>query len=96
MENRFYDLNTYFKNIFGHRVHKITVDAGMSCPNRDGTLSTRGCIFCNQSGSGTIKKAFVLPIRLSGPKNMSLNDIKQKNLLPISRLIPTPMRPSTN
>ena len=53
MKNRFYDLNTYFKNIFGHRVHKITVDAGMSCPNRDGTLSCNGCIYCNQSGSGT-------------------------------------------
>ncbi len=52
-ENRFYDLNTYFKNIFGHRVHKITVDAGFSCPNRDGTLSADGCIFCNASGSGT-------------------------------------------
>jgi len=53
MKNRFYDLNTYFKDIFGHRVHKITVDAGMSCPNRDGMLSTKGCIYCNQSGSGT-------------------------------------------
>jgi len=53
MKNRFYDLNTYFKNIFGHRVHKITVDAGMSCPNRDGTISANGCIYCNASGSGT-------------------------------------------
>ena len=53
MENRFYDLNTYFKKIFGHRVHKITIDAGMSCPNRDGTLSESGCIYCNASGSGT-------------------------------------------
>ncbi|MEZ4549406.1 MAG: TIGR01212 family radical SAM protein [Desulfobacterales bacterium] len=53
MENRFYDLNTYFKTIFGHRVHKITVDAGFSCPNRDGTLSADGCIYCNASGSGT-------------------------------------------
>jgi len=53
MEARFYDLNSYFKNIFGHRVHKISVDAGLSCPNRDGTLSTSGCIYCNQSGSGT-------------------------------------------
>ncbi|PIP41274.1 MAG: TIGR01212 family radical SAM protein [Desulfobacterales bacterium CG23_combo_of_CG06-09_8_20_14_all_51_8] len=53
MENRFYDLNTYFKDIFGHRVHKIAIDAGMSCPNRDGTLSTRGCIYCNERGSGT-------------------------------------------
>ncbi len=53
MKNRFYDLNTYFKNIFGHRVHKITVDAGMSCPNRDGKISSNGCIYCNASGSGT-------------------------------------------
>lgn len=53
MENRYYDLNTYFKTIFGHRVHKIAIDAGMSCPNRDGTLSTGGCIYCNARGSGT-------------------------------------------
>jgi radical SAM protein (TIGR01212 family) len=53
MENPYYDLNTYFKNIFGHRVHKISIDAGMSCPNRDGRLSTSGCIYCNQTGSGT-------------------------------------------
>ncbi|MFZ2630362.1 MAG: TIGR01212 family radical SAM protein [Desulfosalsimonadaceae bacterium] len=53
MKNPYYDLNTYFKNIFGHRVHKISIDAGMSCPNRDGRLSTSGCIYCNQTGSGT-------------------------------------------
>lgn len=53
METPYYDLNTYFKNRFGQRVHKITIDAGMSCPNRDGRLSTSGCIYCNQSGSGT-------------------------------------------
>lgn len=53
MENRYYDLNTYFKTIFGHRVHKIALDAGLSCPNRDGTLSRGGCIYCNARGSGT-------------------------------------------
>ena len=53
MENPYYDLNTYFKNSFGHRVHKIAIDAGMSCPNRDGRLSTSGCVYCNQTGSGT-------------------------------------------
>jgi radical SAM protein (TIGR01212 family) len=51
--NRFYDLNTYFRNIFGCRVQKITVDAGLTCPNRDGTISTGGCIYCNSKGSGT-------------------------------------------
>lgn len=53
MENRYYDLNTYFRNLFGCRVQKITVDAGLNCPNRDGTLSTGGCIYCNPRGSGT-------------------------------------------
>ena len=50
---RYNDLNTYFRSIFGCRVHKITIDAGFACPNRDGTLSTSGCIFCNNRGSGT-------------------------------------------
>ncbi len=53
MKSRYYDLNTYFRNIFGCRVQKITVDAGLTCPNRDGTTSTGGCIYCNAQGSGT-------------------------------------------
>jgi len=53
MHKRYRDLNSYFRELFGHRVHKITVDAGLNCPNRDGTLSTGGCIYCNAKGSGT-------------------------------------------
>ena len=53
MQNRYHDFNTSLKNQFGCRVQKITVDAGFSCPNRDGTLSTGGCIYCNPRGSGT-------------------------------------------
>ena len=53
MKNRYYDLNSYFRNIFGCRTHKITVDAGFDCPNRDGTISNGGCIYCNARGSGT-------------------------------------------
>ncbi|QTA91198.1 TIGR01212 family radical SAM protein [Desulfonema magnum] len=53
MKKRFNDLNTHLRSIFGCRVQKITVDAGLSCPNRDGTLSTGGCIYCNARGSGT-------------------------------------------
>ena len=53
MANRYTDLSSYLKTAFGCRVQKITVDAGMSCPNRDGTLSHQGCIFCNTRGSGT-------------------------------------------
>ena len=50
---RYNDLNTYLRNIFGCRVQKISVDAGLTCPNRDGTLSRDGCIYCNSRGSGT-------------------------------------------
>lgn len=53
MKKRYLDFNTYLRGIFGGRVHKITVDAGVNCPNRDGTLSTGGCIYCNPKGSGT-------------------------------------------
>jgi len=53
LKNRYYDLNSYFRNIFGCRTHKITVDAGFDCPNRDGTISNGGCIYCNARGSGT-------------------------------------------
>jgi len=53
MQKRYYDLNTYFRNQYGQRVHKIAVDAGLTCPNRDGTLAVGGCIYCNARGSGT-------------------------------------------
>lgn len=51
--NRYRDYHTYLKEIFGERVQKISLDAGLSCPNRDGTLSSEGCIFCDRKGSGT-------------------------------------------
>lgn len=53
MAKRYYDLNTYLRTVFGERVQKLTVDAGFTCPNRDGSLSTAGCIYCNPRGSGT-------------------------------------------
>lgn len=53
MKKRFYDLNSYYRDIFGCRVQKISIDAGFTCPNRDGTVSTGGCIYCNEKGSGT-------------------------------------------
>jgi radical SAM protein (TIGR01212 family) len=53
MDKRYNDLNSYLRRIFGCRVQKITIDAGLTCPNRDGTISTGGCIYCNTRGSGT-------------------------------------------
>lgn len=45
-------LNSYLKNTFGCKVYKLAIDGGFTCPNRDGTLGTRGCIFCSRGGSG--------------------------------------------
>ena len=51
--NRYHPLATYWRHRFGERVQKIPLDAGFTCPNRDGTISTDGCSFCNPSGSGS-------------------------------------------
>ncbi len=48
----YYSLNRYLKDTFGEKVYKLALDAGFTCPNRDGTLDTRGCIFCSGAGSG--------------------------------------------
>ncbi|MGN0509163.1 MAG: TIGR01212 family radical SAM protein [Ruminococcus sp.] len=48
----YYSLNEYLKSTFGEKVYKISLSGGMTCPNRDGTLSAKGCIFCSKGGSG--------------------------------------------
>lgn len=54
MENgeRYKHLNKYYKDKFGERTLKICIDGGFSCPNRDGSKGTGGCIFCSEKGSG--------------------------------------------
>lgn len=51
--HRLYALSAYTRQKFGKRVQKIPLDAGFSCPNRDGTVSGDGCLFCNPKGSGS-------------------------------------------
>lgn len=48
----YYSLNAYFRKTFGRRIHRLPLDAGFDCPNRDGTLSQGGCIYCGENGSG--------------------------------------------
>ena len=45
-------LNEHYKEKFGCKVYKLSIDASLSCPNRDGTIGSKGCIFCSESGSG--------------------------------------------
>ncbi len=51
-EKPYFSLDYYLKERFGEKVYKVSLDGGMTCPNRDGTLDTRGCIFCSAGGSG--------------------------------------------
>lgn len=51
-EKRYFSLDAYLKETFGEKVYKVSLNGGMTCPNRDGTLDTRGCIFCSAGGSG--------------------------------------------
>ncbi len=48
----YYSLDAYLKETFGEKVYKLSLDGGMTCPNRDGTCGERGCIFCSAGGSG--------------------------------------------
>ena len=48
----YYSLDAYLKKTFGEKVYKLSLDGGMTCPNRDGTCGDRGCIFCSAGGSG--------------------------------------------
>lgn len=59
---KYTSLNQYLKNRFGTKVYKIALDGGFTCPNRDGTLGTRGCIFCSKGGSGDFAESKELTI----------------------------------
>ncbi len=47
---RYYSFSSYLRNKFNCRVHRLSLNAGFTCPNRDGTLSSEGCIYCNEKG----------------------------------------------
>lgn len=51
-DKRYYSLDSYLKNNYGEKIYKLSLNGGMTCPNRDGTIDTRGCIFCSEGGSG--------------------------------------------
>jgi len=48
---KYYDLKSYWRNMFGCNVHKLSIDAGFTCPNRDGHVAVGGCIYCDGRGS---------------------------------------------
>lgn len=71
----YYSLNQYYKDTYGDKVYKIALDIGTTCPNRDGTLDTRGCIFCSSKGSGD----YAVPLSHT-PSTASLEDQIHKQI----------------
>ena len=56
------DLNTFLRERFGKKIYKISLSTPFTCPNRDGTLGTKGCLFCSASGSGNFAANAKAPI----------------------------------
>lgn len=61
-QHRYYTLDYYYKNKYNSKVFKIALNGNFTCPNRDGTLSTKGCIFCSEKGSGDFAGDKELPL----------------------------------
>lgn len=61
-DKRYYSLDCYLKRTFGEKVYRLSLNGGMTCPNRDGTIDTRGCIFCSAGGSGDFAASPALPV----------------------------------
>lgn len=71
----YYSLNEYLKSKFNNKVYKLAINGGMSCPNRDGLIDTRGCIFCSAGGSGDFAQNCNLSIteQINSAKALLLN-----------------------
>ena len=65
---RYFSISNYFKQTFGEKTIKLSLDAGFTCPNRDGTLGTGGCAFCSSSGSGEFASSISEQIELLSEK----------------------------
>lgn len=62
MPGRYTSLNDYLQKEYGHKLYKLSLDGGCTCPNRDGTLDTAGCAFCSSGGSGDFTPDSTKPI----------------------------------
>ena len=94
----YHSLDYMLRETFGEKVYKVTLNGGMSCPNRDGKLGTRGCIFCSEGGSGdfaadaalTLYPNIVGPAGLVGYQVLSpsgIRNIPNSSSEPVSSLI---------
>ena len=79
---KYLSVNEYYKKTFGHKVYKLSLDSGCTCPTRDGTKGYGGCIFCSASGSGEFSSDKNLSIteQIEKAKLLVQNKIKNENL----------------
>ena len=82
-EKRYYSFDYYLKNTFGEKIYRISLNGGMTCPNRDGSLDTRGCIFCSAGGSGD----FAAPVSLSITEQIAYGKQQLLGKFPCKRFI---------
>ncbi len=71
-DKRYHSLNYALRNIFGSKVMKLSLNGGFTCPNRDGTLDNRGCLFCGESGAGEFTASKALSIKEQLSQQISL------------------------
>ncbi|MEK7851115.1 MAG: TIGR01212 family radical SAM protein, partial [Deltaproteobacteria bacterium] len=84
MESKRYNaFSGELKRAFGCRVHRISIDAGLTCPNRDGSLGTGGCIYCGGKGSGSFGIARELSIagQIEDGKEIMVRKYKAKKFI---------------
>ncbi|MBU4445127.1 TIGR01212 family radical SAM protein [bacterium] len=63
IENRYYRYSTYLRQTFGEKVYRISLDAGFTCPTRDGHIGTGGCLYCNNASFAADRSEKLKPVR---------------------------------
>lgn len=81
MASRYFSLNEYLNKQFGSKVYKLSLDIGCTCPNRDGTLDTRGCIFCRDGSSHFAEAGTDINIQIEAAKERVKNKIKTEKFI---------------
>ncbi len=80
---KYISVSDFYKTKFGTKVYKLSIDAGCTCPTRDGSLATGGCIFCSQAGSGDFVPSKKLSIteQINQAKQLVDSKFSRKKLL---------------
>jgi radical SAM protein (TIGR01212 family) len=83
LQKRYNAFSEELKRVFGCRVHRISVDAGFSCPNRDGSVGTGGCIYCGGKGSGAFGILQGVPVagQIEAGKEVMIRKYKAKRFI---------------